>query len=79
MPEQRLTPRQAIDCHTAKAAQAAGYADRLGQIREGYLADFSIFDKSFEDVDPDDILSIRPVMTVMNGRVRVCDQKGECK
>jgi predicted amidohydrolase YtcJ len=44
MPEQRLTPEQALDGFTAGAAYAAFDDDELGVLRAGYRADFVIVD-----------------------------------
>lgn len=72
MPEQRLTVEEAVACHTIQAAKAVGAEDRLGRIRVGYLADMTVFDRALDAVTPDEILDVKPVMTVVGGQVRRC-------
>ena len=70
LPDQRLTVLEAIAGHTLNAARAAGMEDRMGMIREGYLADLSVFSKDFSEIPAEEIQFQRPVMTVVGGRVR---------
>lgn len=72
LPEQCLTVEEAVECHTALAAEAAGLSDRLGKIRPGFLADLTVFPQALDAAAPEDILDLRPLMTVVGGRIRYC-------
>lgn len=72
MPEQRLSVRQAIACHTSLAAKAMGFEQERGRIAPGCLADFTVYPCSLEAVPPEEILRFRPLMTVLGGKARLC-------
>ena len=67
-PEQRLTVEEAVRGYTQGPAYAAGMEDRLGTIKEGYLADMTILDKDIFTIDPMDILTTRVLGTIVDGR-----------
>ncbi len=54
MPEQCLTPLEALEGYTKGAAKAAGWEKWYGQVRQGYKADFTLWetDPSFELAKP---------------------------
>ena len=70
-PREKLTRREAILCHTVQAARCAGLEDRMGRVAPGYLADFTVYDRDLETVSAEELLRLRPVMTVVNGKIRV--------
>ena len=72
MPDQRLTPEQAVACHTVNAAAQAGLSGDFGRIRKGYLADLSVFDRDFCLHNEEDLLAVKPLFTVVNGVRRDC-------
>ena len=72
MPEQRLSVAEAVRLHTVLAAKSAGLEDRLGQIREGYFADFTVFPRALDEIAPEEILNQKPIMTVVGGKERLC-------
>ncbi len=67
-PEQRLTVEEAVKGYTQGPAYAAGMEDRLGTIKEGYLADMTILDKDIFTIDPMDILKTEVLGTVVDGK-----------
>ncbi|NLF51149.1 MAG: amidohydrolase [Leptolinea sp.] len=67
-PEQRLTVEEAVRGYTQGPAYACGMEDRLGTIKEGYLADLTILEKDIFAIDPMDILKTEVVGTVVNGK-----------
>lgn len=72
MPEQRLTVSEALECHTLQAARAIGMEARMGKIAVGYLGDLSVFPRSLDSIAPDELLTQKPIMTIVGGRVRRC-------
>lgn len=71
LPAQRLTRREAILCHTVMAARCVGMEDRMGRIAPGYFADFSVYSEDLETVSAERLLRLRPLMTVVNGKIRL--------
>lgn len=73
VPEQNITVEQALRCYTSGAAYASGDADRLGKIKEGYLADFIILDRDPYSVPLSEIKNVQVLQTFVGGR---CVQPG---
>jgi predicted amidohydrolase YtcJ len=67
-PEQRLTVEEAVRGYTQGPAYAACMEDRLGTIKEGYLADLTIMDKDIFTIDPMDILKTSVLGTIVDGK-----------
>ena len=59
----------ALSAYTVEPARVTGVHDRLGRIASGSLADMVLFDEDLLTVEPDALLGIRPVMTILGGRV----------
>jgi len=68
-PEQRISLQTALEAYSGNPAIQAGMGDRLGQIRPGYLADLIILPVDPFTINPHDIYSIAPVMTMVNGNI----------
>ena len=70
-----LGPEQAVDLSDALAANTVGAAesscleDSLGKIAPGMLADLVLFGEDVQDVDPSEIHTLRPVTTILGGKV----------
>ena len=43
--------------------------DRKGMLKEGYLADVVVLDSNLKDTAPGKMRTVKPVMTVCDGRV----------
>ncbi|SMO86512.1 amidohydrolase [Melghirimyces algeriensis] len=69
MPEQKLTPLEALSLFTIGSAQAAGEEKERGTISIGKYADLSVFDRDLLSPEPDSILEATPLLTVVNGEV----------
>ena len=67
--EQLLFREEALIAHTRGNASLVFRERSLGQIRPGFLADFVILDADYLSVDVESIPKIRPVQTVVGGRV----------
>jgi predicted amidohydrolase YtcJ len=66
-PEQRLTVGEAIHAFTTGAAYAAGMEDHLGKLAPGYLADLLILNDDPYSCPPEELLTIKPLATMVGG------------
>lgn len=69
MPDQRLTPEQALHSWTVEGAYAAFEEDRKGRFAPGMMADFVVLSDDILHGDPARILKARVKMTVVGGEV----------
>jgi predicted amidohydrolase YtcJ len=68
-PSERVTPMQALRMVTIDAAYTLGVEDKVGSIRAGKLADFTVLERSPLEVDPMAIRDI-PVWGIVVGGVK---------
>ena len=66
-PEEAVDIYTAIDNYTVESAYACYAEDRRGRLLPGFQADFVVLDANIFTVPHNEILSIRPVATYMNG------------
>ncbi|MEQ9505659.1 MAG: amidohydrolase [Hyphomonas sp.] len=76
-PEEALTRQQALALFTSGPAYAAFQEADLGTIEPGKWADFSVFDRDLMTVPEVDILTAKPVMSVIAGKVVWQAEPGE--
>ncbi|ADH98840.1 amidohydrolase [Salisediminibacterium selenitireducens] len=69
MPDQKLSLHQAISLYTHGAAQAVGMEHRRGQVRADYDADFTILEQDLFALSPEDWLSVKTLMTVVDDTI----------
>jgi predicted amidohydrolase YtcJ len=69
MPAERLSREEMLKSFTWNAAYAAHAEKDLGSLEVGKLADMVLLDKDVMTVEPQQILSTRPVMTIIGGEV----------
>jgi len=67
-PQQRLTVEEAVQAYTLGAARAVGWADRLGTLSPGKLADLVVLDRDIFTCDPMAIAETKVVATMIGGR-----------
>ncbi len=67
-PDQKVTPQEALKMFTSWAAYAAFQEDSLGTIEVGKRADFTILDRDILTAAPQDILTAKPLMTIVDGK-----------
>lgn len=67
--DQRLTLEECILGYTRDAAYTEFMENNKGQIKEGYLADLVLFSHDLFEVHPAEIMTARPVMTMIDGRI----------
>lgn len=68
-PDQRLSLEECILGYTRDAAYVEFMEHEKGQIKEGYLADLTLFSHDLFTVNPEDILSAKVLMTMVDGRI----------
>ena len=67
--QQPVTREQALIAHTRSNAHLLFQEKDLGSLEVGKLADFLVLDRDYLTVAADEIKDIRPVMTVVGGKV----------
>jgi predicted amidohydrolase YtcJ len=67
-PNQRISVTEAMRICTVHGAYASFEENLKGTLKAGRLADFVILEKDPHDVDPDTIVDIRILRTVLGGR-----------
>jgi predicted amidohydrolase YtcJ len=70
MPAAKVTIDEALRAYTVAPAYAAGMEDRLGRIKPTYLADLTVLDADPYAVEPDALLEIGVVGTMVGGEWR---------
>jgi predicted amidohydrolase YtcJ len=69
LPEQALTPLQALEGYTSEAARAISEEHLSGRIAPGYRADLTAFAEDPVECDADDLVRLPVCLTVVDGRV----------
>jgi len=69
VPSHNLTLEELIIGYTRNAAYAEFMENEKGQIKEGFLADLVLFSHDLFALDPKEIMTAKPVMTMVNGKV----------
>ena len=60
---------EALESYTAAAARASGDATQVGRIMPSMYADMILFEGDIISVAPERLIGLRPVMTMLSGRV----------
>lgn len=68
-PDERLSVWEAVRLYTAGGAYLSFEEREKGMLRPGMLADIAVLDRDIFAVPPEQIMDIRNVMTVMDGRI----------
>ncbi|MEQ9489767.1 MAG: amidohydrolase [Alphaproteobacteria bacterium] len=68
-PDQAVTRQEALRMFTAWPAYASFREDELGRIAVGLRADFTVFSEDIMTIPEADILTVEPVMTIVDGEV----------
>jgi len=69
VPEQKLTPFEAVQLFTSGSAYAIGKEQERGLIKKGFVADFTVLDQNLFTIAPDDIVKTNVVMTVVDNSI----------
>ena len=68
MPDQTLNREQALDLFTAMAAYLGHQETEIGQLSQGFWADFIIIDRNYFDIPAEDIWKIKVLKTFVAGK-----------
>jgi hypothetical protein len=68
-PGQQISREQALRMYTVGGAWYCNREDDLGSIEKGKLADLVVLDRDYFKVSDADLRKIRPILTVVDGRV----------
>ncbi len=70
LPQHKITMEEAIKCFTLYGAYACMREDRgRGSIKPGKLADITVIDRNIIENDPEDVLNMKILMTIVDGNV----------
>lgn len=69
LPQERMTPEQALKMLTEWPAYAAFQESQFGQIKPGYWADFTVLSRDLLAATPHQILDTDVLFTIVNGHV----------
>lgn len=69
-PDEKLSVTDAVKAYTSGPAYAAGMEADLGTLEVGKFGDLVALDKDIFEIEPSEIHSARPVLTVVGGAVR---------
>jgi len=75
--EHKITVEQGLRLLTIGPAYAVGQDDVLGTLKEGKFADIVIIDRNPLQVEPDDLLNLSVLMTMVGGNVEFCREGNE--
>jgi len=68
-PEQKISVEEALKAYTINNAYAVFEEDIRGSIKEGKLADITVCDRNLLNIDPAEILDMRILLTMVDGRI----------
>ncbi|MFC1726723.1 amidohydrolase, partial [candidate division KSB1 bacterium] len=74
-PEHRMTREEAVRGFTIWAAYAAFQEDVLGSIEVGKLADFTVLSKDILEIEPEEILKVKALYTIIGGKIKYRAEK----
>jgi hypothetical protein len=69
LPDQALTPYEALHAYTVEGAYASFEEDIKGSIEPGMLADMVVLSRDILAIDPHEIKDVDVVSTIFGGRV----------
>jgi len=70
-PEERIDRVHALKMWTSWASEYVDKPDKIGSLETGKLADLLIIDRDYFTIAVDDLLKIRPLMTMVGGKIEV--------
>jgi predicted amidohydrolase YtcJ len=73
-PNERIDRVHALKMYTRWAAEYVRKPDKLGSLEEGKLADLLVIDRDYFTIPEDEILKIRPLMTMVGGKMIVLQE-----
>lgn len=68
-PKECVDVYEAIDAYTVESAYVEFEEDIKGRIKKDFLADFVVLDRDIFTIDPMEIKEIKPLMTIVGGKI----------
>jgi predicted amidohydrolase YtcJ len=68
-PEEKIDLETALRAYTVNNAWVGMAEDRLGKVKEGFLADFAVLDRNPFEIAPSELKDVMVTLTVAGGRV----------
>ncbi|AHN21672.1 amidohydrolase [Lysinibacillus varians] len=78
-PQEKISRFEAVRLYTVGSAEIIGQEHRRGKIKEGFSADFTVFDDDIFTVDIEKIPHIQVAYTVVDGRIVYEQTKNRCE
>ena len=67
-PEQKISIYDTIECYTKNNAYAGFQEEKLGVLKKNMFADFVVLSDDITSIEPDDILNVKVLRTVVAGK-----------
>ena len=64
-----ITLEEALIAHTRSNAYLFFMEDKIGTLEAGKYADLVVLDRDYLEIDPDEVRDIKPLMTMVAGKV----------
>ncbi|MGM0874914.1 MAG: amidohydrolase [Bacillota bacterium] len=68
-PEQRLSVYEAVELFTKGSAYAIHHSHDRGMIKQGYTADFTVFDQDIFELPQEELLNANVVLTIVDNQI----------
>jgi hypothetical protein len=68
-PEERIEPETALRAYTVNNAWVGMMEDRLGRVKEGFLADLVVLDRNPLEVPPQELKNVQVDLTIVDGGI----------
>ncbi len=69
VPEEKIAVAEALGAYTSGSAYAEFADHEKGRLRQGYLADLVVLSEDPLEVEPEQLETIEPVLTIVGGRI----------
>ncbi|GEM_PF-729655 len=70
LPHHKINMEEAIKCFTLNGAYGCMKEDKIrGSLKAGKLADITVIDRNIVQNDPEDVLNMKIIMTIVDGRI----------
>jgi hypothetical protein len=67
-PNEKITVEQALRCYTVNNAWAGFQENKIGKLKAGMLADFTVLSEDLFLIAPENIRDTKILLTVVNGK-----------
>lgn len=68
VPEQKISVEEALRCYTVNNAYGGFFENKIGQLKNGWLADFVVLSDDLFSIDPNKIKEVKVIRTVIDGK-----------